>query len=455
MGSFVTRARFGVIAAFAVVALAAAGCGSSSSSSGSNGSGSTISTNANLTNGGTFNFPLYAEPVSITPLQGQESEGVSVEKNIFEGLVDYNPQTLATVPDIAKSWTHNSQNTVFTFQLRNNAAFANGEKINADTFVKDWGIACAKYTASVVAYILEPIKGYDQCVASNNAVLSGVQATGPYTLQVTLSSPFSDFVETLGHPVTWAFPPDLANTKSKQANFEKHPVGSGPFAFVSWTPNKQIIIKKSPTYTGPTPAHLNEVNFHIYPDGDENGPFLAFKSGKMQYAMIPSGQVKATESDPKLGKDVRTGPQLALYYYGFNLNTNSIIAKNLKLRQALNYATNSAAVVNNINEGIGKVADGLVPDGHAVLRAEPVALPLRPGEGEAAAEPGRYGAAAHARLQHRPRPPADRRGPDPGLQAGRPEREGRELRLGHVPGQAPEGRVLLLAPRLDRRLSLD
>ena len=268
MGSFVTRARFGVIAAFAVVALAAAGCGSSSSSSGSNGSGSTISTNANLTNGGTFNFPLYAEPVSITPLQGQESEGVSVEKNIFEGLVDYNPQTLATVPDIAKSWTHNSQNTVFTFQLRNNAAFANGEKINADTFVKDWGIACAKYTASVVAYILEPIKGYDQCVASNDAVLSGVQATGPYTLQVTLSGPFSDFVETLGHPVTWAFPPDLANTKSKQANFEKHPVGSGPFAFVSWTPNKTIIIKKSPTYTGPTPAHLSEVNFHIYPDGD-------------------------------------------------------------------------------------------------------------------------------------------------------------------------------------------
>jgi ABC-type transport system substrate-binding protein len=363
VGSVVTRARFGVIAAFAVVALAAAGCGSSSGGGGGTSGSQTISTNAKLSNGGTFNFPLYANPVSITPLQGQESEGVSVEKNVFEGLVDYNPQTLETVPDIAKSWTHNSNNTVFTFQLRNNAVFANGEKINADTFVKDWGIACAKYTASVVAYILEPIKGYDQCVASNAGVLSGVQATGPYTLQVTLSAPFSDFVETLGHPVTWAFPPNLANSKAKQANFEKHPVGSGPFSFVSWTPNKQIIIKKSTNYTGPTPAHLDEVDFHIYPDGDQNGPFLAFKSGKMQYAQIPTGQVKATEADPKVGKDVRTGPQLALYYYGFNLNTSSIIAKSLKLRQALNYATNSAAVVNNINEGIGKVADGLVPNG--------------------------------------------------------------------------------------------
>jgi hypothetical protein len=68
VGSFVTRARFGVIAAFAVVALAAAGCGSSSSSSGGTSGGQTISTNANVNNGGTFNWPLYAEPVSITPL---------------------------------------------------------------------------------------------------------------------------------------------------------------------------------------------------------------------------------------------------------------------------------------------------------------------------------------------------------------------------------------------------
>ena len=58
---------------------------------------------------------------------------------------------------------------------------------------------------------------------SNNQVLSGVKAINPTTLQVTLSSPFADFPSTLGHPVTWAFPPQLADTPTKEKAFEKYP----------------------------------------------------------------------------------------------------------------------------------------------------------------------------------------------------------------------------------------
>ncbi len=78
---------------------------------------------------------------------------------------------------------------------------------------------------------------------------------------------------------------------------------------------------------------------------------------------IPSGQVKATEADPTARNDVRFGTELALYYYGFQLNGDFTLAKNKMLRQALAWATNSPAIVNNINEGVGTVADGLVPPG--------------------------------------------------------------------------------------------
>ena len=234
--------------------------------------------------------------------------------------------------------------------------------MTADTFVQDWGIACAKDTASEVSYILQPIVGFDACANSNKQVLSGVKAINPTTLQVTLTSPFADFPGTLGHPVTWAFPPQLARTSAEEKAFEKFPVGAGPYQFVSFVPNKSIVIKKFPGYFG-TPAHINEVSFQIYPSSNEEAPFQAFKSGQEDYARIPTGQVKATQADPTIGKDVQTGTELSLYYYGFQLNGNNELAHNKTLRQALAWGTNSPAIVNNINEGIGSVADGLVPPG--------------------------------------------------------------------------------------------
>ena len=364
MGSFATRKRLvTAFAALSVLALGGAACGGGSSSSGTEGT-TNETPQSQIKTGGTFSFPLYAEPVSITPLHGQESEGVQVEKSIFSGLVDYDPDTLKVVPSIATSWSPNSNASVWTFHLRKGVFFYPKKygEVTADTFVKDWGIICGKDTASEVSYILAPIKGFDQCTASTNHVLSGVKAIDKYTLQVTLSNPFADFATTLGHPVSWAFPPQLADTTAKQKQFEHNPVGAGPFYFVKWDHNKQIVIKRNPDFWGPKP-HLDSVSFQIFPDGDYNAAFLSWKAGKLDYADVPPGQVRSTKSDPKIGKDYFHAPQLAIYYYGFTLQGNNPVAKNKTLRQALNYATNSPAVVNQVQEGVPTIADGLVPPG--------------------------------------------------------------------------------------------
>ncbi len=131
---------------------------------------------------------------------------------------------------------------------------------------------------------------------------------------------------------------------------------------MKWVPNKDIEIKKFPGYYG-TPAHLDEVNISIYPASNDQAPFQAFKAGQEDTSRIPTGQVKATQASPQTKDDVITGTELSLYYYGFQLNGNSELAHNKTLRQALAWATNSKAIVDNINEGIGTVADGLVPPG--------------------------------------------------------------------------------------------
>ena len=137
--------------------------------------------------------------------------------------------------------------------------------------------------------------------------------------------------------------PSWPRTSAEEKAFEKFPVGAGPYPFVSCVPNKSIVIKKFPGYFGDAGAHLNEVSFQIYPSSNEEAPFQAFKSGQEDYARIPTGQVKATESDPTSARTSRPEPQLSLYYYGFQLNSNNELAHNMTLRQALAWGTNSAA----------------------------------------------------------------------------------------------------------------
>ena len=168
------------------------------------------------------------------------------------------------------------------------------------------------------------------------------------------------------------------------------------------------MIKKFPGYYG-TPAHLNEVNFSIYPSSNDNAPFQAFKSGQEDYARIPTGQVKATQADPTIGKDVQTGTELSLYYYGFQLNGNNELAKNKTLRQALAWGTNSPAIVNNINEGIGTVADGLVPPGIPGFKPGMSPYHYDPNKAqELVKTSGDREPVDHAELQHRPGQPAHR-----------------------------------------------
>lgn len=307
--------------------------------------------------GGTYVHPLYADPTSLDPPHVYESESYRVAVMIFDGLVDYDPKTLEVKPALAESWEVNKDATVWTFKLRKGVKFHNGREVKAEDFKKCWERACAKETASEVAYVLAPIKGYDEMQAGKAKELSGVKVIDDYTLRVTLKYPFAEFLKTLGHPVASVYPIEEATKPG--VNFSEKPVGTGPFKFVSWKRKQEIILERNPDYWGKEP-YLDRIKFRIF--ADENTAFLEYKAGKLHDAMIPTGQYKTTKADPKLGPQVITGPELALYYYGFNME-KGIFAKDKNLRLAIIYATNKKAIVDTVMEGVPKPATGIVPEG--------------------------------------------------------------------------------------------
>lgn len=304
--------------------------------------------------GGVFTYFLQ-EPLSIDPLNSQEAEGIQVIKELFDGLVDYDPKTMKVIPALAKSWKSDPEGLSYTFNLRRGVKFHNGREVTASDFKYAWERVAAKGSGSNVVYHLAPIKGFDEMQDGKAKHLSGVKVKGKYTLVVTLSYPFSDFPVILGHPVFSPVPKEAVE-KDPEA-FSESPVGNGPFAMAEpWNHRENIKVKKNKNYYG-RKALLDGVEFRIFADLDT--AFLEFKSGSLNYTPIPLGQVKATVEEFKNNAIVGK-PQLSVDLLGFDIKSKPFKG-NKNLRKAVDAAIDREGISDNIFENTRVPAAALYP----------------------------------------------------------------------------------------------
>jgi len=312
-----------------VAALLLGACGSSSSSS------SSPSSEGSPKAGGEYNFALGAEPISIEPLNTQESEGAQVEHQLFQGLYVLQLQpdgTTKAVPDLAEKTEVNSDATVFTFTIRKGVMFGSpvNREVTAQDFVDSWSYNAQAKNKSATTYIIAPIKGMDPDTGyASGATLSGVKALDKYTLQVTLQYPFADFPTTLVHPITHVFPVDYATKVGRKAYFDKPVGGTGPYMVKQWKHNQSVTLAKNPDYwnkdgaspNSATAGYVDTINMPIYTD--ENTEWLAFQAGTVDYSSIPPGNYKAAQNNPST-KDgtwtVKAYPSTSVYFISVSMN---------------------------------------------------------------------------------------------------------------------------------------
>ena len=306
--------------------------------------------------GGAFRA-FIVEPVSLDPPNCYESEGIQVARQLFDGLVEYDPETLEIYPAIADSWEVSADGLVYTFKLKRGVKFHSGREVTAEDFVYSWSRACQAETASYLAYHLDPILGYDEVLAGERDVLEGVKAIDDYTLEVTLKYVYGDFVNTLGHVVF--YPVAKEDIEKWGDDYAEHINGTGAFKLVEWKHDQYIMLERFDDYYGDN-ALLDKVKYVIF--ADENTAFLEFKAGNLEYAQIPQGKIESTKADAKFGDYAIIKPQLAIYYFAMNYGIEPF-KDNLALREALNYAVDRQFIVDDLMESIPAVATGIVPPG--------------------------------------------------------------------------------------------
>ncbi len=350
------------------LALGVAACGPQSSDAPERQSGTPVP-------GGTYNFPLIAEPVAIEPLNAQETEGIQVAHQVFQGLVGYELQddgSLEVVPRIAESWEVDETATEFTFTLRRGVLFQPpvSREVTAQDFVDSWTRATDPANQSPVSYILAPLVGVDDSGYQTDPAigLTGVEAVDQYTLRVQLRYPFAEFVQTLGHPVAAVTPVDHVDEVGDEAFAEK-PVGTGPYMVAEWKHNQAVDLVRNPDYwDAENVGYVDRIHMPVITD--TTTMWLSFQKGDLDFTSVPPGQVKVAENHSK----VRSGewaakrwPSLSVSFLGINMSDDTLGypagEEGAKARQALTRAADRTAVIAIAGEGVPLPATGIVPPG--------------------------------------------------------------------------------------------
>jgi len=328
--------------------------------------------------GGEYNYPLSANPVSIEPVNAQESEGMQVAHQVFQGLAKYvmnDKGEMEALPDLAEKWeTADSQTWTFTLKKGVMYSAPVSREVKAQDFVDSWNYVTDPANQSYVSYILAPIEGCDDggYQVDTKAGLTGVTAIDDYTLEVKLRYPFAEFPQTLGHTVSAAWPVDYAKEIGAK-KFSQKPVGTGPYMVDSWKNNQSITLLKNPDYwdtsegAGP---YIDTINMPIITSSQTE--WLEFQKGTLDYSTVPPGQVAAAEAKPEVTNGEWTAkrwPALAVYFIGMNM-TDKVLAEDLELRKAISMSTDAENVINIVNEGVSLPAGGYVPEGIPGYKAE-------------------------------------------------------------------------------------
>ncbi|MEO6568020.1 MAG: peptide ABC transporter substrate-binding protein [Opitutaceae bacterium] len=285
---------------------------------------------------------------------------------LFEGLVSEDPVDLHPVPGVAESWEPSSNHLVYTFHLRENAKWSNGNPVTAQDFVASWQRLLTPSLAApnaTLLYVLEGAEAFHKGVSKDFSQV-GVTAVDARTLRVTLEHPTTYFLSLLTHTACLPVPVAVIASHGpldQRGNSWTRPgklVGNGPFTLKTWQANQRIVVEKSPSYWDASQVKLKAI--HFYPIDSVDAEERSFRAGQLHVTyVLPHGKVESYRRDfPHL---LRTDPYLDSYF--LRLNTRRPPLGDERVRRALAIGIDRAAIVGQLLHGDQRPASTITPPG--------------------------------------------------------------------------------------------
>lgn len=296
--------------------------------------------------GGTIIVGLQAEPTTLDSQQISDYNSHRAAYGIYDALLRFKDESTEVEPGLAESWEISDDGLVYTLKLRQGVKFHDGTDFNAEA---------AKFNLERQIDPNHPFHdtGEFPYAEFTWGTVDKIEVVDDYTLKMTLKEPFAPFLNHLAmHPAAMVSP---AAIEKYGRDISNNPVGTGPFKFVSWTPGVEVVLEKNPDYWRGAP-YLDRVIYR--PIIEDQSRLTELEAGGVNFIVnIPPDDLARLKDDSNLA--VVEQPGMHTWWVAFNQSKEPF--NNTKVRQAINYAVNKQAIVDNLLQGTGTLAINPLP----------------------------------------------------------------------------------------------
>jgi peptide/nickel transport system substrate-binding protein len=358
-----------LLALLAAVALLAAACG------GDDGGGSEQAGDDEEV---TLIFGTSADPVVLDGALVSDGESLRAIDQMFEGLVTLEPGGTEVAPNLATDWEASEDGLEWTFNLREGVTFHDGTEFNAEAVCYNfdrWYNFEGSFQNPAATYYWQTVFGgfaeYDpDSGAPKESLYESCEVTDDLQVVLRLTKPSSSFLPALALTnFTFASPDALEQYGANEGEVDaegifratgtfgtEHPIGTGPFKFVSWERNNRLVMERNEDYWGDFPGNVDTLIFRPIPDNAAR--LQALQSGEIQgYDLVEPQDFETIEADDNL--QLINRPAFNIGYIGINQAIEPL--DDLVVRQAIAHAIDRQEIVDAFYAGQGEVAKQFMP----------------------------------------------------------------------------------------------
>lgn len=337
-----TVATVAVLGLVLVLALGLAACGATTSGGGG---GSPSSSSDQPKQGGTLTLSYLTEPSSLDPAIAWNVIDWQIEHDIYQGFLRYAPKSgqagaelvpaLATeVPSTANGGI-SADGKTYTFHLRKGVNFQPpvSREVTAADFKYSFERMMLEPRAPATSFYMGVV-GADEFMKGKATEITGFKAVDDYTIEITLKAPDLSFLNAVTMEFCDVVPKEWVEKWGKQ--FNRHPLGTGPFVFQKWTPGREIVLTRNPQYWEQGKPYLDTIDYQL--SFSPSTALLKLERGEVDVLGdgVPTADLVRVQNDPTWKQQIFSQPLVAISYMFMNVQMKPF--NDVKVRQALSWA---------------------------------------------------------------------------------------------------------------------
>lgn len=296
-----------------------------------------------------------AEPTSFDPPIGFDSYSWTALNNLMEGMTRLNANHEPEAA-MAEKWDVSEDGKVYTFHIRDNAKWSNGDDVTAGDFVFAWKRLLNPDTGSPAAFLGYFIEGGEAFnTGKGSADDVKVAAKDEKTFEVTLTSPQAYFLSVIANPAFFPINEKVATENPEWFAEADTFVANGPFKLTEWEHDSHFVMEKNDQYWDKDSVKLDKVHWAMV--NDTNTDYQLYKTGELDTADVPADLSKQLFEEGKVNVEDQAGT----YFYRFNLEKEPF--QNQNIRKAFAMAVDQQQIVDFVTKNKEKPAYGFVSKG--------------------------------------------------------------------------------------------